>query len=298
MEATLAPSKLTYVTECSKEKPTSHSLKVIAVPVGERFQILVPLDQKADDYTIRVALNVLPQYMSGYAVLSYKTGIRHFSSPPPQNKAFIDYGGNSLPGAVLLDPTTLRPFPAVAPPSGPADVTIRISIERTEARAWTLNGIPLPTLPNDFTPLLLDPSGVSQLDPALHTSFRNGSIVDIILEAGPIARWTLPPLTLHNVKAFFLGTGTGPFPAATVWEAFQNNATGLNLINPPLRDGFNTAATAEGSSWAAIRFLSTNPSVTFIHCHLDPHLAGGMSYILMEGLEALPEIPAEYKDFC
>lgn len=43
------------------------------------------------------------------------------------------------------------------------------------------------------------------------------------------------PIHKHNTKAFFLGTGTGRFPAATVWEAFQRNTTGLNLVNPPLR---------------------------------------------------------------
>lgn len=276
-------------------------VNVISVPVGERFQILVPLDQRPDDYAIRVAVNALPQYMSGYAVLSYNKGVKIFTSPPLAKNAFIDYGGNAIKGsgAVLLDPSSLHPFPAVSPPFGPADVTIRLTLERTNARTWTLNGVPLVPLPDEFKPLLFNPFGVAQLDPAVYTSFRNGSVVDIIMEMKVLGPGAHPPHPVHkhNVKAFFLGSGTGEFPAPTIWEAFQNRTEGLNLIDPPLRDSFNTPATPSGSTWAAIRFLSVNPAVTFIHCHLDPHLAGGMTYVLMEGIEALPKIPQQYLNF-
>lgn len=279
---------------------------VITVPVGERFQILVPLDQKADDYTIRAASKALPQLLSGYAVLSYKKSLLEISiggdtSAPAAKRPFIDYGGNVIKdsNAVLFDPMTIRPFPPEAPPSGPADVTIRISLQRSDALTWTMNGVPLPALPDQFTPLLLEPQAISKLNPALYTSFKNGSIVDVILETkvlGPAAH-PAHPIHKHNTKAFFLGTGTGPFPAATVWEAWQRNVTGLNLINPPLRDDFNTPPTRENTNWAALRFQSVNPMVTIMHCHIDPHLAGGMSFIMMEGLEALQPIPAYYKDF-
>nr|ADB97328.1 laccase [Auricularia auricula-judae] len=281
-------------------------VNVISIPVGERFQILVPLDQSPGDYTIRVAAKAMPQLLSGYAVLSYKKSLLNIklggvTSAPPAKHPFIDYGGNVISGSggVLFNAMAIQPFPAQAPPSGPADVTIRISLQRSDALTWTMNGVPLPTLPEQFTPLLIDPKGISNLDPALYTSFKNGSIVDIILETTVLGKGSHPahPIHKHNTKAFFLGTGTGRFPAATVWEAFQRNTTGLNLVNPPLRDDFNTPPTKENTNWAALRFQSVNPMVTIMHCHIDPHLAGGMSFIMMEGLEALQPIPAYYKDF-
>nr|AAR21095.1 laccase [Auricularia auricula-judae] len=264
-------------------------VNVISIPVGERFQILVPLDQSPGDYTIRVAAKAMPQLLSGYAVLSYKKSLLNIklggvTSAPPAKHPFIDYGGNVISGSggVLFNAMAIQPFPAQAPPSGPADVTIRISLQRSHALTWTMNGVPLPTLPEQFTPLLIDPKGISNLDPALYTSFKNGSIVDIILETTVLGKGSHPahPIHKHNTKAFFLGTGTGRFPAATVWEAFQRNTTGLNLVNPPLRDDFNTPPTKENTNWAALRFQSVNPMVTIMHCHIDPHLAGGMSFIM------------------
>ena len=43
----------------------------ILIPIGERYQFFVKLDQTPGDYIIRTAAVVLPQLINGYAILSY-----------------------------------------------------------------------------------------------------------------------------------------------------------------------------------------------------------------------------------
>lgn len=45
----------------------------ILIPIGERYQFFVKLDQPVGDYTIRTAAVVLPQILTGYSILSYTT---------------------------------------------------------------------------------------------------------------------------------------------------------------------------------------------------------------------------------
>ena len=41
--------------------------------------------------------------------------------------AFINYGGIAINSGVLFDPLLLHPYPALRPPQGKADVTLRLS---------------------------------------------------------------------------------------------------------------------------------------------------------------------------
>ena len=92
----------------------------------------------------------------------------------------------------------------------------------------------------------------------------------------------------HNSKSFFIGAGTGEFPAADVWTAWEKKTPGLNLVDPPLRgeyrtlrrsdelnvslqDSFNTLPTLEGASWAVIRWRSTNPMPTLVRITAISH---------------------------
>lgn len=46
----------------------------------------------------------------------------------------------------------------------------------------------------------------------------------------------------HGVKAWFLGSGSGAFPYATVIDAVNAGYSGINMKNPPLRDDFVTVS--------------------------------------------------------
>lgn len=73
------------------------------------------------------------------------------------------------------------------------------------------------------------------------------------------------PIHLHGHKFWILGSGTGNFPYASVLDVPQGV---LNLHNPVYRD----TADIPASGWLAIRFVTDNPGVWLMHCHMQWHL--------------------------
>jgi len=113
---------------------------VVSIPIGERFEVLVRLDQAAGDYTIRVASDIPVQILSGYAVLSYERDARptQFTSPPAAVDPAMDYRGLLASNKVLLAPLSLKPWPPSPPPQA-SDQTFKFIVGGTNATAWALN---------------------------------------------------------------------------------------------------------------------------------------------------------------
>ena len=113
---------------------------VVSVPIGERFEVLVRLDQPPADYTIRVASDIGLQLLSGYAVLSYERDPRptQFTSPPADMNPAIDYGGIVASGKTLLNPLSLKPWPPSAPPPM-SDHTFKFLVGGVNSTALALN---------------------------------------------------------------------------------------------------------------------------------------------------------------
>ncbi|CAE6471189.1 unnamed protein product [Rhizoctonia solani] len=267
----------------------------ILIPIGERYQFFVKLDQPVGDYVIRTAAVVLPQLISGYAILSYvnsgKTGtgvVEKYTLPAAKNP-YIDYAGNIINGGVDLVQANLSPFPAYPPPQGPADLTLPLNVTRSSEFGWVLNGNSWHEPGDDFTPLLFQPGQVASLDDKVYFSYGNGTLVDIIftVTAGNPAMHPPHPMHKHGIKAWFLGSGDGPFPYASVQEAVDAGYKGINIKNPPLRDDFVTPVAMTGQAWAAVRFRAVDPGPIILHCHIDAHLATGMVIVLLEGPEKL-----------
>ena len=76
-------------------------------------------------------------------------------------------------------------------------------------------------------------------------------------------------------------------------EAIAAQPESFNLVNPPYRDTFVTRF--ERSAWIALRYQATNPGPWMFHCHIELHMAGGMSAAILDGVDAWPEIPEEYQ---
>ncbi|KAJ1302187.1 hypothetical protein OPQ81_001014 [Rhizoctonia solani] len=267
----------------------------ILIPIGERYQFFVKLDQPVGDYVIRTAAVVLPQLISGYAILSYvnsgKTGagiVEKYTLPAAKNP-YIDYAGNIINGGFDLVQANMAPFPAYAPPQGKADVTLALNVTRSSEFGWVLNGNSWHEPADDFTPLLFQPGQIASLDDKVYFSYPNGSVVDIIftVTAGNPAMHPPHPMHKHGIKAWFLGSGDGAFPYASIQEAVNAGYKGINIKNPPLRDDFVTPVAMTGQAWAAVRFRAIDPAPTILHCHIDAHLATGMVIVLLEGPEKL-----------
>lgn len=267
----------------------------ILIPIGERYQFFVKLDQPVGDYVIRTAAVVLPQLISGYAILSYTTtgatgtGLVTKTTLPSAKNPWIDYAGNIINGGTDLVQANLAPFPDYPPPQGKANVTLTFNVTRTSEFGWVLNGNSWHQPADDFTPLLFQPGQISSLDPKVYFSYPDDSLVDLIftVTAGNPAIHPPHPMHKHGVKGWYLGSGSGTFPYATIQDAVDAGYTGINVKNPPLRDDFVTPVDLTGQAWAAVRFRAVDPGPTILHCHIDPHLATGMVIVLLEGPEKL-----------
>ncbi|KAG9122926.1 hypothetical protein FRC07_000496 [Ceratobasidium sp. 392] len=259
----------------------------VLIPIGERYQFFVKLDQAVGDYVIRTAAVVLPQILTGYAVLSYNTPKADPTKLPADKSPWIDYAGNIINNGVDLVQAKLAPFPANPPPQGKADLTLAMNVTRNGELVWVLNGNPWKELPDSTTPLLFQPSAISSLDSKVYKSYPNGTLVDVIftVTAGNPAVHPPHPMHKHGVKAHFLGSGTGPFPYSTVQEAV---AAGYKGINIPVD--------ITGQAWSVMRFRTIDPGPVIMHCHIDAHLATGMAVVLLEGPEKLVPgyVPAYY----
>lgn len=270
----------------------------ILIPIGERYQFFVKLDQPAGDYVIRTAAVVFPQILTGYSILSYNTAKADPTTLPASKNPWIDYAGNIINSGVDLVPANLAPYPANPPPQGKADLTLPMNVTRTGEFGWVLNGNTWSDPPDNFTPLLFQPSEVSTLDPKVYMSFNNGTLVDVIftVTAGNPAIHPPHPMHKHGSKGWFLGSGTGAFPYPTIQDAVNAGYTGINMKNPPFRDDFVTPVDASGKAWAAMRFLAADPGPWIMHCHIDAHLASGMVVVLLEGADKLGPsyVPSQY----
>ena len=121
-------------------------------------------------------------------------------------------------------------------------------------------------------------------------------IVDLVFEAGEVP---MPPHPMHKHgnKMYLIGHGEGAFEWASVAEAAEAQPELFNLVDPPRRDAFSTPNAAEGPAWMAVRYHVENPGPWLLHCHIQNHMSGGMSIVILDGVDAWPEVPEEYLNY-
>lgn len=211
----------------------------VTVNNGDRYSVLIELNQAAADYAIRVANNGLNQVISGFGILRYKGSVGP-ATEDPNALSTMNFAGVNLTTLVQFNDNAAAPYP----PSSPApssDVTYQMKIKKlgqpAGAYQWTLSGVQgfAPEL-EDQTPLLFqDPSTVTEDDLIIKTN--NGTWVDLVIRTqGPLAQ--PHPMHKHSNKAYVLGKGIGEWVWSTVAEAAAALPQGtFNFLNPPLRDG-------------------------------------------------------------
>jgi FtsP/CotA-like multicopper oxidase with cupredoxin domain len=270
-------------------------IQAITMYPAERYAVLIKLDKKHKDYTVRVA-SKLSQIMSGFAIFRYKNRDRSDKLP---TKPWIDYGGfNATKDAIVLDGgyVHLPPFPP-NPPAQEADQMFVMSLGRwTAAWKWTISGKNI--MPSDgdaYDPLLYDPYGKSANDPTLTIHTTNGTWVDLVLRVGALPGEPAEishAIHKHGSKTWFIGQGYGIWNYSSVAEGIKAEPQNFNLKNPNYRDMCIT--TFSGAAWFVLRYQVTNPMPTLLHCHVETHLAGGMGMVIMDGIDRWPAIPPEY----
>ncbi|KAK4507394.1 hypothetical protein PRZ48_001129 [Zasmidium cellare] len=281
---------------------------------GERYSVMVQLNKRPGTYTIRASNFGLNQLISGFATMKYTRGggirpgwhnggwgrngqNRNPWKQTPSTPSFT-YGGFSVsPNVTLLNETLLVPLENTPPPRH-VDQTHILRITNAGAPwKWTLDGTTsYPMQPYEFAedaPLLYNLASSNANNSTLVIRTQNNTWVDlIILSTEALA--PPHPIHKHSNKAYVIGSGTGAWTWETVEEAAKAMPQSFNFDAPLLRDGYATLAAAGAPTWLVIRYQVVNPGAFMLHCHIQPHLAGGMAVALLDGVDAWPSIPAEY----
>ncbi|QBZ54343.1 hypothetical protein PoMZ_10039 [Pyricularia oryzae] len=272
----------------------------ILVGNGNRVSVMVKLDQKPARYTVRLANDLLNQVLGGFAEMVYGDAVDPPQNPMPK----MDYAGRPLINSILsFKPEQARPFPSRAP-ARYSNRTVKLTLRKPGrphgSFEWSLSGHDVynMTAEERDPPMLLQGRRVPQSS-ELVISSKLGEWVDLVLETeGPWAQ--SHPVHKHGNKVYFLGSGLGRFPWASVAEAERHLSPGsFNFENPAHLDTFTTPDIAGEAPavWTVVRYKAENPGTWLLHCHVQTHAAGGMGVVLMDGVEDFPEVPLEYKEW-
>ncbi|KAK4410827.1 Laccase-1 [Sesamum angolense] len=103
-----------------------------------------------------------------------------------------------------------------------------------------------------------------------------GTKLEIVLQDTNFLNPENHPIHVHGHNFFIVGRGFGNFDV-------EKDPKDYNLVDPPER---NTVAVPMGG-WAAIRLITDNPGVWFVHCHLEEHTSWGLAlgFIVENGKE-------------
>lgn len=269
-------------------------VKVLPIAIGQRYSIIVRLDQSPGRYNLRFAATpigdmqqviedvALVEYTSNGTAFLNNTNLSADTSAEPlygdSDTVHMLVNGSAKEIASTLHAQSLAPFERLPPPAGGAVETKNFNISQTDIVVWVVNGHPYsePKIPIIYGSV----SDGWNANTTLHMPFN--STIDIIMRIANNSMDTMGhPMHLHGHKFWVLGTGSGDFPYRSV-----NDAPGslINLDDPPYRDTVELPA----SGWAAIRYLTDNPGAWLLHCHLQWHLVSGMAVVLVEGDDRLP----------
>lgn len=259
---------------------------------GERYAAMVKLDKAWKDYTIRVPDTQGDQVISGFATMRYKGSSNTASSFP-----YVDYGGrNTTASVTALENKDIKPYPAVTIPTA-ADQLVNLTIGRSgSSYTWTTSGGPLYNMMANWdSPILYDLNAKYNLDPQVTIQTKNGTWVDLLLQLGDLPNTphiqTPHVMHKHSNKAFILGVGDGFFSWSSTQEAIAARPDLFHLDNPQKRDTF-IANGPSGPTWMLIRYQVVNPGPFLFHCHIETHMANGMSVALLDGVDQWPVVPA------
>ncbi|XP_062197019.1 laccase-19-like [Phragmites australis] len=152
-----------------------------------------------------------------------------------------------------------------------------------------------PPRPYNYTDRAMIPPGPLEevLEPTFKATklrrFKYNTSVEIVFQSTALLQSDSNPMHLHGYDFFVLAQGLGNFnPKRDVYK--------FNYHNPQVRNTVQVPRTG----WAAIRFVTDNPGMWYLHCHFEFHIVMGMAtaFIVENGPTpetSLPPPPPEYK---
>jgi FtsP/CotA-like multicopper oxidase with cupredoxin domain len=280
---------------------------------GERYSVMIRLDQKPQDYPLRIA-DLNTQLVSAFAIVRYKNSPKKLKVTTEQFVKYrgeqtipwMEYNCDVLNNATAMnrfdDLNNYKPFPSSDPslkpkPPAPGDQQFIFQVTRVNVSWATTMNYPFfyPMDNGAYQPLLYQPNSKEAFDPRYVIRTKNNTWVDLVVQVGQFNWWDSDfPHTMHkhSNKMWMIAMGDGIYNYTSAYEAWQANPSFFNLENPGLRDTWSNKFT--GAVWMVLRYHVMNPGPYLFHCHIETHLAAGMAMTIMDGVDAWPNIPPEY----
>jgi FtsP/CotA-like multicopper oxidase with cupredoxin domain len=277
---------------------------ILHVANGDRYSVLIRLDKEGSRYGIRVASIAATQVIATTAILSYYD---EYSYVFPQSSADVVPSTSSinLAGEPVSENVTsfnqadMKSFPPQFPQPAPEpEQTFFLNMSTTRnSITWALNTMPLshPMLDDMAPPLLWQYPNSSLSGTNVTITTKNNTWIDLVFISHQLLA-PPHPIHKHSNRAFIIGQGEGTFEWESITEAAAASPDNFNLWTPPYRDGFVVPATSFQPSWLAVRYQVVNPGAWMLHCHIQSHLNGGMAMVILDGVDAWPEIPDDCKN--
>jgi FtsP/CotA-like multicopper oxidase with cupredoxin domain len=277
---------------------------VLHVSNGDRYSVFIQLDKEGSRYGIRVASIVATQVIFTTAILSYydeHSCVRHHgrAGVVPSASSINLAGGPAHENVTSFNQTDMKSFPPQFPQPAPEpEQTFFLNMSKVgNSAAWALNTTPLShlVLDNVASPLLWQNPNSSLTSTNVTITTRNDTWIDLVFISHQLLA-PPHPIHKHSNRAFIIGQGEGIFEWKSIAEAAAASPENFNLRTPPYRDGFVVPATRFKPAWVAVRYHVVNPGAWMLHCHIQSHLNGGMAMVILDGVDAWPEVPDDCKN--
>jgi FtsP/CotA-like multicopper oxidase with cupredoxin domain len=277
---------------------------VLTVANGDRYSVFIQLDKSAGNYGIRVASLAATQIIDTTAVLAYSGGyeVNYCGNPTDvvSSMPSIDLGGApTFSNATHFDQALMESFPPQFPQPAPeVSQTFKLMMGTVEnSYTWALNSTPLahPMLDDIIEPLLYQQPDAHNPGGNITIVTKNDTWVDLIFITTQLQQ-PPHPIHKHSNGVFILGAGEGMFDWTSVAQAAVAIPQNFNLVTPAYRDGFVVPPSGLKPTWLAVRYQVVNPGPFMLHCHIQSHLNGGMSMVILDGVDEWPQVPEEYRN--
>ncbi|EKM52894.1 uncharacterized protein PHACADRAFT_149824 [Phanerochaete carnosa HHB-10118-sp] len=272
------------VIEADSTLTEPYTVSNLTLSVAQRYSVLITTDQTAEpqgNYWIRAGLDSVIKVPGTNTEVR---GVVRYGSSTKNPTTAADPG---VPNFDLsaLDVSKLAPAVVLTPPTATRFHTLSFSINVTSSNGTIsfINGVSWQPLVSTSTLMQVvgaakngsfyAPAGHSvQLHNQYIITEDSIEVVDLLLvNEGPGDH----SFHLHGHTPYIMGSGTGKY-----------NGTGLNTVNPITRDTYIVPS----SGWLLVRFVTDNPGIWTVHCHIAWHMAAGL---LMQ-FNSLPSKSAEF----
>ncbi|KAF2837587.1 multicopper oxidase [Patellaria atrata CBS 101060] len=225
--------------------------EILNVNIGQRYNLIIEADQPINNYWMRSDnQNVCANITQA---LDTKA-IVHYEGAPTGP---LTTSGNTYTGACVDEPM------ASLVPILQLNVGSEIDLEINKNITIAPNG----DNPNLFRWYLSGTIFKSQWgDPTLYNIVANGTVPD---DSGDLL------IEISNEGEWVYMIGLGEYTSGTP----------LNLVNRPRRD----TALMDGLGYLVIAFITDNPGVWLMHCHVGWHTSMGLALQIVEAMDQIPQ---------